>query len=198
VQPFLQRLQVLQTLRDRYRNLATDLQRDLQRLDVDQQRMQLQGFLEGFFVDAARIPEIRVTDRMALESYGIETAADVTAEALRTVPGFGQRLGRQRAAALLGWRQTLERQFRYDPRQGVDPVTMADLRQRYAQQRAQMERDLMAGCAELTTLKADILKRRAQINIALIRQAMQESQAQADLRVFYPDFGDRWRRRNRN
>lgn len=40
--------------------------------------MQLQTFLEGFFIDAAQLPEIRVTDRMALESYGIETAADVT------------------------------------------------------------------------------------------------------------------------
>lgn len=198
VQPFLNRLQVLQTLRDRYRNLAADLQRDVQRLDADQRRLQLQGFLEGCFIDAARIPEIRATDRMALESYGIETAADVTAEALRTVPGFGQRLGRQRVAALLGWRQALERQFSYDPRQGVDPAAIADLRRRYARQRAQIERELMAGCAELTTLKADILKRRAQINIALIRQAMQESQAQADLRVFYPGFGDLWRRRHRS
>ena len=31
-----------------------------------------------------------------------------------------------------------------------------------------------------------------------IRQAMQESQAQADLRVFYPGFGDLWRRRHRS
>ena len=196
--PFLDRLQGLQTLRDRYRNLAADLQRDLQQLDADQRRMQLQTFLEGFFVDAAQLPEIRVTDRMALESYGIETAADVTPEALRMVPGFGQQLGRQRTAALLAWRQTLERQFRYDPRQGVDPAAMADLRQRYAQHRAHLEQELMAGGEELAKLKADILKRRAQINIALIRQAMLESQAQADLRVFYPGPGELWRRRNRS
>ncbi len=197
-QPFLNRLRVLQTLRDHYQNLAADLQRDVQRLDADQRRMQLQTFLEGFFIDAAQLPEIRVTDRMALESYGIETAADVTPDALRTVPGFGQRLGRQRTAALLAWRQTLEQQFRYDPRQGVDPAAIADVRQRYAQQRVHLEQELMAGGDELAKLKTDILKRRAQINIALIRQAMLESQAQADLRVFYPGPSELWQRRNRN
>jgi DNA-binding helix-hairpin-helix protein with protein kinase domain len=196
--PFLSRLQGLQTVRDRYQNLAADLQRQVQRLDADQRQIQLQRFLEGFFVDAAQLPEIRVTDRMALESYGIETAADVTPDALRTVPGFGQRLGRQRTAALLAWRQTLERQFRYDPRQGVDPAAIVDLRQRYAQHRAHLEQELMAGSDELAKLKAAILKRRAQINIALIRQAMLESQAQADLRVFYPGPGELWRRRNRS
>jgi len=192
--PFLHRLQELQTLRDRYQNLAADLQRELQRLEADQRRIQLHAFLEGFFIDAARLAEIRVTDRMALESYGIETAADVTPEALRTVPGFGQRLGRQRIAALLAWRQGLERQFRYDPQQGVDPAASAALRQRYAQHRAHFEQELMAGGDELAKLKAEILKRRARINIALIRQAMLEAQAQADLRVFYPGLGEWWRR----
>jgi len=43
------------------------------------------------------------------------------------VPGFGQRLGRQRAAALLAWRQTLERQFRYDPQQGTTPAAIASV-----------------------------------------------------------------------
>jgi DNA-binding helix-hairpin-helix protein with protein kinase domain len=132
---------------------------------------------------------------MALESYGIETAADVTPEALKVVPGFGQRLGRQRAAALLGWRQALEQQFRYDPRQGVSPTVIANLRQQYVQQQSAIERELLAGPDELAKIRVDILKQRAQLNIALIRQAVREAQAQADLRVFYPRPDGFWLRR---
>ena len=74
---------------------------------------------------------------------------------------------------------------------------IAGLEQQYAQQRLQIERDLLAGCDELAKIKAEILKQRAKINIGLIRQAMQEAQAQADLRVFYPGPGALWRQRKR-
>jgi len=183
-QPFAERLNALRALRDRLRNLPAELQRDVQRLEADQRQIQLQAFLENHFIDAARIPGILTTHRMALESYGIETAADVSAEALKTVPGFGQRLGRQRSAALLAWRQALEQRFRYDSRKGVDPTAIADLRRCYAQERLRIERELLAASDELAKIKADILKHRAQINVTLIRQAMREAQAQADLRVF--------------
>ncbi|HRY15940.1 MAG: hypothetical protein KDJ31_19130 [Candidatus Competibacteraceae bacterium] len=191
-QPFTTALHDLYTLRSRYRQLPEELQRDLQRLETDQRRIQLQAFLENHFIDDAQIPGIRATDRIALESYSIETAADITPEAIRTVPGFGQRLGRQRTNALLDWRQTLEAQFRYDPRQGVNPATVADLRLQCQQQRWSIERELLAGPDELAKIKVDILKQRAQLNIALIRQAVRETQARADLRIFYPGPGGWW------
>jgi DNA-binding helix-hairpin-helix protein with protein kinase domain len=193
-QPFMSKLHALHVLRDRYRNLSADLQRDLQRLEIDQRQLQLQAYLEGHFIDTAQIPGIRATDRMALESYGIETAADVTPAAIEAVPGFGQRLGRQRATALLAWRQALEQRFRYDPRQGANPAAIADLQQQYAQQQSQIEQELLTGPDELAKIKTDLLKQRAQLNIALIRQAMQEAQAQADLGVFYPGLAAFWRR----
>jgi DNA-binding helix-hairpin-helix protein with protein kinase domain len=194
-QPFAARLRDLRDLRDRHRNLTAALQQDLQRLETDQRQIQLRAFLESHFIDAAQIPGILTTDRMALESYGIETAADVTAEALNAVPGFGQRLGRQRAAALLAWRQDLERRFRHDPRQGPDPTAIANLRRQYIQERLRIERELLAAPDELAKIKTDILKQRAQLNIALIHQAMREAQAQADLRVFPPGLDTLWRRR---
>lgn len=193
-QPFTTALQALYALRNRYCQLPEDLQRDLRRLETDQRQIQLQVFLENHFIDAAQIPGIRATDRIALESYGIETAADVTAEAICNVPGFGQRLGHQRMSALLAWRQTLEAQFRYDPRQNVNPAAIASLRQQYNQQRLSIEQELLASPDGLAKIKTDILKQRAQLNIAMIRQAMQEAQAQADLRIFYPGLGSFWSR----
>jgi DNA-binding helix-hairpin-helix protein with protein kinase domain len=193
-QPFTTALRSLYALRDRYRQLPETLQQDLQQLETDQRQIQLQVFLENHFIDVAQIPGIRATDRIALESYGIETAADISAEAISAVPGFGQRLGRHRANALLDWRRALEAQFRYDPRQGVSPVAVPDLRQQYQQQRLSIERELLASPEELAKIKVDILKQRAQLNIALIRQAVREAQARADLRIFYPGLGGWWRR----
>jgi len=194
-QRFSGRIQALIALRNRHRNLAPELQRDVQQLETDQRKIQQRAFLEGCFIDAAQIPGILTTDRMALESYGIETAADVTARALKAVPGFGQRLGRQRAAALLAWRQDLEQRFRYDPRQGPDPTAVANLRRQYAQERLRIEQELLAAPDELAKIRADILKQRARLNIALIHQAMREAQAQADLRMFPPGLDALWRRR---
>ena len=191
---FMRKLHELHVLRDRYHNLSADFQRDLQHLETNQRQQQLQAYLEGYFIDTAQIPGIYATDRMALASYGVETAADVTADALETVPGFGQHRGRQRAAALLDWRQSLEQRFHYTPPRGPDPAAIATLQQQYAHQRSQLEKELLAGPEELTKIKAELTKQRAQLNIALIRQAMQEAQAQADLRVFYPGLAAFWRR----
>lgn len=193
---FAAKRQTLQAQYDRYRALSEELQRELRRLEADRRQVQLRTFLESQFIDAAQIPGIYTTDHMALASYGIETAADVSPEALRVVPGFGQRLGRQRAAALLAWRQELERRFHFDPRQGVDPAAVASLRRRYAQERSRIERELLAGPDELTKIKGVILQQRTQLEAVLIRQTLREAQAEADLRVFRPplDLLRRWRR----
>ena len=196
-QPFTAKLQALQSQYNRYRELSAELRRALQRLETDQRQIQLHGFLDRQFIDAAQIPGIYTTDRMALASYGIETAADVSPEALRGVPGFGRRLGRQRTAALLAWRQDLERRFRFDPRQGVDPAAVARLQHRYAQERTRIERELLAGPDELAKIKGAILQHRTHIDTVLIHQALREAQAEADWRVFRPSL-DRlrgWRRR---
>lgn len=185
-QPFVRELHHLHSVRDRYKSLAADLQRDSQQLESNQRQLQLQNFLENHFIDTAQIPGIRVTDHMALASYGIETAADISLQALEVVPGFGQHLGRQRVKALLAWRQTLEQQFRPNPRQGANPQALANLQEHYAQQRQGIEQELLAAPDKLAKIKTEILKQRAQLNIALIRQAMQHAQAQADLRVFRP------------
>lgn len=185
---FLRKLHELHTLRDRYHRLPTDLQRDLQALETNQRQQQLETYLENHFIDAVQIIGIHATDKIALASYGIETAADITPDALETVPGFGQHRGRHRTTALLDWRRALEQRFRYQPAKGPDSIAIANLQQHYAQQRSQIEKELAAGPEALIKIKADLLKQRAQLNIALIRQAMREAQGQADLRVFYLDL----------
>ena len=101
-------------------------------------------------------------------------------------------LRRQRSTALLNWRQNLEQQFRYDPRQGVEPAALERCRQQHTQHRLALERELLAAPDELAQIRVEILKQRAQLNIALLRQAVQEAQAQADLRVFYPSLRKIW------
>ena len=195
-QPFRQKLHELQALRQHHADLNTAFLSERQRLDSDRRQAQLQTFLEGHFLDTAQIPGIRTTDRMALESYGIETAADVSAAALRAIPGFGERLGAPRAAALLAWRQNLEQRFRYDPRQNTEPGAIAQLAQRYAQEQRALEQALLKGADELGRLRAQILQQRARLSIELRRQVMEEQQARADLRVFrlLPALLALWRR----
>ena len=77
--------------------------------------------------------------------YGLETAHDLEARAILGVPGFGHMLTQK----LLGWRQSIESKFVFDPTKGVDPADIADLDRTIAARKIQIERVLQAGSAEL-------------------------------------------------
>ncbi|PIE83360.1 MAG: hypothetical protein CSA09_02510 [Candidatus Contendobacter odensis] len=187
-QPFLNKRHELNVLYERHKALSAEHRQALQDLETHRYQNQLRTFLEGYFIHTADLVGIHTTDRMVLASYGIETAADIAEDALRSVPGFGHHLGRQRLATLLSWRQKLERGFRYNPNQNVAPAAINMLHRRYAQQQHLIEQELLKGSEVLSQIKADILKQRVSLGNALLRQVMQEAQARADLKVFYPDL----------
>lgn len=66
--------------------------------------------LDRHSLSKAQIPNIGPSRIAKLESYGVETAGDVTKEKVLQVPGFGEQL----AVALLNWRKTVEQSFVFD------------------------------------------------------------------------------------
>jgi DNA-binding helix-hairpin-helix protein with protein kinase domain len=63
--------------------------------------------LETRFVAQAGIPGIGAERTAVLQSFGIESAADVSEEAIRSIPGFGEVL----AGRLVAWRKSMEREI---------------------------------------------------------------------------------------
>jgi len=99
--------------------------RKLDQLRQNHRAIQLTNFLDQYEIELAKIPSIGPGRKQTLQSYGIETAADLNSAAILRVPGFGEKT----AANLLAWRTSLEKRFRFDPNKAIDPRETAKVEQ---------------------------------------------------------------------
>ena len=171
---FEDRLKILEGKRAELLNLPAERDRRLKELVLNREKHARERFLESFEIENAKIPGIGPAKRAMLESYNIETAADIKRTAILNVPGFGPGL----ATRLEDWRRTVERAFRFDPRSAVDPRDIQDLDRKIAQERSALERALLQGGKELSQIGQEITVRRE----ALLRHAetVASAFAQAD------------------
>ena len=162
-----------------YRDLPQRRVRELQALERDGRARQLHRYLDLHRIDLAPIKDIGPTRRATLQSFGIETAADITAAALASLPGFGPELNR----AIIDWRTSLERTFVYDARVLVDPGDIADLDRRLQQERAALERALRDGPETLQDTARRIVAARTAAKQDVIEAVRLRRQAEADVYV---------------
>lgn len=134
------------------KKLLSDLQRrkdeELQAMRTKANERQLEEYLKTHFISAAAISGIGPVRVAALESYGIETAYDLTILSPNSVPGFGPTL----TANLEVWFHTVTASFRFDPSKGVPPAVLQALDVKYLQLRVQHERTLRRGSSELAQI----------------------------------------------
>ena len=110
----------LRALGHRARQLGEELQaaaawaeQAIERYREQHRNVALRRYLEAFLLRRYEIHGISPGKKAALLSHNIVTAADVTQEAVRAVPGFSEPL----AERLLRWRRECERGFRHvEPR----------------------------------------------------------------------------------
>lgn len=157
--PLLRLHKRLQEVRQEYESLGEQFLREQQALKNQLRERQLLHFLEGFLVEETTLPNIGVTRRAMLLSFGIETAADAVATRIQQIPGFSNKLSYE----LQDWRHRLEAWFVFNPQQGIDPRDIAALKQRFAFKRTQLQAELQAGPAQLKMLRADLQAQYQQI-----------------------------------
>jgi DNA-binding helix-hairpin-helix protein with protein kinase domain len=174
---FLAQRRELESNRDAYRDLPALRQRRLQTLTANPRQHQLQRHLDRHRVAAASIKGVGPGRKATLQSYGIETAADVVEGAVLRVPGFGPAL----TASLLAWRREIEGRFVFDPRRGVTTADSAEIEREIAATRARLEGALRRGPAQLreTARQADAV--RAALRPALEQARAAVARAEADL-----------------
>ncbi len=139
-------------LRQSWNNIPNVRLRKLEELRRNQHRLQLERFLDSFQIEKAKIEGVGSGRKQTLESYGIETAADIERHKLRGIPGFGPKL----QSALLNWRAGLERRFIFDPSRAIDPRDIAKVEQEVLTEKTNLERQLRGGVAELKQVHAQI------------------------------------------
>jgi DNA-binding helix-hairpin-helix protein with protein kinase domain len=167
----------LETARRQLQDLPAKRTAELARLERDKRQVQLEAFLEPFRIAKALIPGIGPLRTATLESYGIETAADITEAAITAVPGFGSVM----AGKLVSWRRQVEGSFVFDPSKPINPARIARLDADIARERSDLVQKLRDGPVRLTAAKASVERRRQDLLAEIGAAARRLAQAQADV-----------------
>lgn len=163
-----------------YRDLDRDQANDLQRLKASREARKRDEFLDRFTLRHARIAGIGPAKTATLASYGIETAADIKAHAVRAVPGFGDAM----TAKLLAWRKAHEDKFRYNP--AVDPSDIQAenaVRANWATKRADLQKKISSAMGALQIGPQQIAARARSGDPALMDALGKRAQAAHDLKA---------------
>lgn len=148
----------LRPLRDEHAGLQGERERRYNALFNNRRQSALKQFLDQFEIEQASIPGVGAAKKAMLESFGIETAADVNRNAVLNVPGFGPAL----TDRVMKWRQEKEARFHFNPNSSIDPRQVADLDRMIQARRAQIEADLVAGRQAIMQMRqAGVARRRS-------------------------------------
>jgi DNA-binding helix-hairpin-helix protein with protein kinase domain len=176
---YIQRRMALEKLKTNYDRLPHDRLRRLQELDTDREAAQLTAFLDRCPLDGAQIKGVGEAKIAVLQSYGIETAADIVDQKVLAVPGFGPVLLKR----LKAWRKQQEARFVFDPKKSVSTTDKATVEQRMQTEKARLERALSEGVAQLAAFSKEILDRRAALERDARNAAAALLTAEVDLRA---------------
>lgn len=163
-----------------YRQLDSDLNRELARLKQTREARQRSAYLDRFPIRRARITGIGPAKTATLASYGIETAADITAQAVFSVPGFGEAM----TAKLVAWRQAHDAKFRYDPApNAADAQAEFAARSAHAAKRADLQKKILSGISALQTGAPRIAARAKVLDQALVHALREMASAARELEL---------------
>lgn len=146
------KLRELETKKTEYQNLPSLRQQRINHLEATLRERQLYKFLDRFRIADAAIRGIGSSRTATLQSYGIETAADVDWNKILAVPGFGPAYTEE----IVDWRLSIERRFVFNPAQGIDPADLQAVENEIAAIRSQLERELHNGPAQLRQISSQI------------------------------------------
>ena len=179
INAFHSKLVELKNKKTEYQNLPAILQRRLQQLEKEVRRRQLERFLDGYRIDKAQINGIGHARQITLRSYGLETAADITLNAVLGVPGFGPTY----TAKLLAWRSNLEQGFVFDPRRGVDPQDKRTVENEIQTRRTKLEQEFRTGVSTLRQISNQAHSTHNTLRKSADAALKNLAQAEADLAI---------------
>jgi DNA-binding helix-hairpin-helix protein with protein kinase domain len=140
---------------------------------------QFSRFLDTFEIDKAKLDGIGDGRKRTLQSYGIETAADLLGAAVESVPGFGHKL----CGVLYAWRDSLAARFVFDPATGIDRRDIDKIEHEMLMEQRKLEQAVRAGYGELRQLHARTLNARTQLRGPVEAACAQYLQADANYKA---------------
>lgn len=177
---FFAQLNQLRDLKMKYEKIDRDYRAGLLVLERSIKDRQQKKFLERISIDTCTVPRATGGLKNILKSVGIATAADITRSKLLGIPQLDNTLTNE----LLAWRERMEKNFLFDPTQGVDRSDVQALIHKFQPMLKPVERDLVQGIHKLQRIQGDILKKRTTLRPAVEKRARELAQAEVDFEVF--------------
>ena len=159
-----------------FQSLGPEEAREITDLKLQQREQQLTRFLERFHIQHATIKGIANARKVTLISYGVETAADVSAQRIKRISGFGPSM----TGTIVAWRISIERKFTFDPSQPIDPSHIASIKAKYAKRRVDVQAELRQWLAKLRSTSAILIQTRDQLKTAALPVWQSLKQAELD------------------
>jgi DNA-binding helix-hairpin-helix protein with protein kinase domain len=152
--------------------------RKQQELGHERRSAALNRFLDGFDIESG-MPDLLSSRIALLESFGVQTAADISLEKLEAVPKLDKRL----RAALNEWRTVLEKRFDADPTPASVPRDETLIEQEAADERLRIEAALRAGLQDLQEIQKQTLFARVSMKTDVEAVYRAYLQSAADLKA---------------
>ena len=173
---FISKKAELEKLCDRYRELEAAKQKRLNEYRDNRRKYELEKYLEKYPIYDARIDGIGPTRTAVLQSYGIETAADIEYHRIMSISGFGPTY----TSNLVDWRKRIERGFVFDQSRILDQSIVLKIEKEIRDEKAKLEVLIRNGLSDLNNIKSNIENRRKLILPEVTNALKDYAQAKAN------------------
>lgn len=160
---------------------------DIAAIERNRLRGEWNAYLESRVIAAWHLQQIDERTRRHLRLHGILSAADVTRDNLRRVPG----LSRHTILCLMVWRRNIAHEFRHVPAKAKDERAVHAIKLRHLRERANNWARFTGQADELRRLASEIEARRPALRERARVLADSARQAQADAKIS-PLFYKTW------
>lgn len=137
--------ELLNRLKLEFDTLAVREQKDLAALRSKAEQRQRTAYLEKFYIELAVLPGVGPAKRAALQSFGIETAAEINARKIKQIRGFGEQI----TQVLMDWRESHERNFRFNPATAITPADTQLVKHAVRKRAAEISALMMQGLKDI-------------------------------------------------
>lgn len=170
----------LLSVKSEYTGLNGEESKELEKLKSTAEVRQRQEYLEKWHIDSATIKGVGASNKAALRSFGIETAADVSWNKVNSVKGFGD----VKTRAVVDWRMSCERRFTFDPGRAVSEADKNAVKARFAAKRRSLEAALTNGASELQSFSHQAARKTTTLWPTIKDASQKLAQARADISLF--------------
>ncbi len=143
-----EQLEVLHGLVADCRGLLPKYQAEQHQLTANAEAIGRMRHLRLHLLADADIPKIGAGRKQILSSFGIFTAADIDESTIRGIKGFGDTL----TSNLLYWRESVLKQFRFDPKTAIPPAEQRALSLKFRSRQNQHLSELLQQLAQIEAL----------------------------------------------